>query len=218
MPTKSFPSTPGAATVIRILPVAEYVSSTATGVALRLPGTKAVLGSTVSVKVTPVASPPLAVMLTVYFIVSPGSAWRSLSLSMARESVLVAETVVAAGADGLTVRPGTLFTPIKRSRSPLLRAVIRRAAGDKEDCSTGAVLLRVDNPSFSLRAADVDSATPLRARTIASAIIAIRWVLVIVDVGAETLRARRDMGTSLIEKRLKIRAAPEGEKGLNSLG
>jgi hypothetical protein len=129
---------------------------------------------------------------------------------MARESVLVAETVVAAGAYRLTVRPSALFTPMKRSRSALLRALILRAAGDKEDCSTGAVLLLVDNPSFSLRAAEVDSATPLRARTIASEIMAIRWVLVIVDVVAGTIRrARRDMGTSLIEKKLKNYGAHE---------
>jgi hypothetical protein len=76
-----------------------------------------------------------------------------------------------------------------------------RAAGDKEDCSTGAVLLLVDIPNFSLRAAEVDRATPLAARTIASAIMAIRWVLVMVDVVAGTVRrAGRDMGTSLIEK------------------
>jgi hypothetical protein len=62
-------------------------------------------------------------------------------------------------------------------------------------------LLLVDNPSFSLRAAEVESATPLRARMIPSAIMAIRWVLVIVDVDAGTLRrARRDMGNLLDEK------------------
>jgi len=120
---------------------------------------------------------------------------------MARESVLVAETVVAAGADGLTARPGALLTPINRSRSALVRPAVLRAAGDKEDCWTGAVLLLVDIPSFSLRAAEVDRATPLSARTIPRVIMAIRWVLVMVDVGAETVRrAGRDMGTSLIEK------------------
>ena len=50
-------------------------------------------GSNVSVNCTPVASAPVAVMVTVYLKVSPGSALPSLSRSVNSASVLVAVTV-----------------------------------------------------------------------------------------------------------------------------
>src|SRR6185369_16604032 len=61
--------------------------------------------------VTPVASSPVALMVTVYFSVSPGSALLSLSTSVKSESVLVAVTVGVNGASiGLEVTECFGFT------------------------------------------------------------------------------------------------------------
>ena len=91
--------------MIRMLPAAEKLSFLARGVVINVPGTNAVLGSTVSVNVTPVASSPVAPMTTLYFNVSPGSALPSISTSVNNESTFVAVTVGAkTGASGANER------------------------------------------------------------------------------------------------------------------
>src|SRR6185503_11424849 len=98
-PKKSFVTTLNGtarfAELILTLPVTVTgkVSLTPTGDAASVPATKAVFGSTVSVNVTPVAFSTVALIPTVYFNVSPGSACRSPSTSVNNESVLVAVTV-----------------------------------------------------------------------------------------------------------------------------
>src|SRR5688572_7821745 len=86
---------------MRMLPLAEKLSFLARGVVCNEPGTNAVFGSTVSLKVTPVASSPVAPMTTVYLSVSPGSALVSRSLSTCKKSVFVAVTVGTNGTAGV---------------------------------------------------------------------------------------------------------------------
>src|SRR5829696_3955137 len=86
---------------MRMLPAAKKLSFRARGVVCNEPGTNAVFGSTVSEKVTPVASSPVAPMMTVYLSVSPGSALRSRSLSTCKKSVFVAVTVDTNGTAGV---------------------------------------------------------------------------------------------------------------------
>src|SRR5262245_6202833 len=105
-PRKSFETTLNGtvrfAELILTLPVTVTgkVSLTPTGDAASEPPTNVVCGSTVSVKVTPVASSPVAAMPTVYFNVSPGSALPSISLSTSNRSVLVAVIVGTKGVSG----------------------------------------------------------------------------------------------------------------------
>src|SRR5215217_8759704 len=114
-PRKSFETTLNGAArfaeLILTLPVTVTgkVSLVATADAASVPPTKLVFGSTVSVNVTPVASMPLAVMSTLYFSVSPGSAFPSISTSVNKESALLAVTVGATGAASLGPGPKELF-------------------------------------------------------------------------------------------------------------
>ena len=100
-PRKSFETTlNGAAKVAELIltlpaTVTGKVSLAATGDAASVPPTKVVFVSTVSVNVTPVASSAVAPIETVYFSVSPGSAFVSPSTSVNNESTFVAVTVGA---------------------------------------------------------------------------------------------------------------------------
>src|SRR5215203_2287139 len=114
-PRKSFETTLNGAArfaeLILTLPVTVTgkVSLVATADAASVPPTKVVFGSTVSVNVTPVASIPLAPITTLYLIVSPGSALPSISISVNKESTLLAVTVGATGLTSLGPGPKERF-------------------------------------------------------------------------------------------------------------
>ena len=157
--SKSLTRTPLAAlTVMRVLPMPfGYASGRATGALMTEPGTSVRLPPfwlRSSVKVTPVASVPLLVIVTVYISVSPGSALPLLLLSTCSASARVA---VMTGANGLATpaaaflarnagsnrlpRPGCRAIPNPATAIGMRFALMPLIAGVPTVCRTGFVVV-----------------------------------------------------------------------------